>query len=175
MSATPSDGQTFDLLGTAASTRLRVAAGRDGEDFDLSGVASGRVRSTVGRDSFVFSYLGDRSTRLREVVERDGEFFDLLGPWRSTRAFGAKRDGEAFDLLGPWRSTRFRGAYPREGAAFFIGGGGPTPTPTTYLLAAVDTGVGRRYWTSLTLDFASAPTPVGAWDTASLTILGEWT
>lgn len=175
MSATPSDGQVFDLLGTAASTRLRAAAGRDGEEFDLSGVASGRTRPLAVRDGFVFSYLGDRSDRVRNVVHRGGALFDLLGPWRSTRAFGAKRDGVLFDLLGPWRSTRTRVTNRREATTFFIGGGGPAPVPTNYLLAAVDTGVGRRYWSSLTLDFASAPAPVGAWVTSSLTILGEWT
>ena len=100
--------------------------------------------------------------------------FDLLGPWRSTRVFGARRDGVVFDLLGPWRSTRSRIAR-RDATTFFIGGGGgPTPIPTHYILAAVDTGAGRRYWSSLTLDFASAPSPVGAWVPTSLTILGDF-
>jgi len=40
-----------------------------------------------------------------------------------------------------------------------------------YVLGATDTGAGRRYWQSSTIDFASAPTPVGAWDFTSLVLL----
>ena len=147
------DGEVFDLLGTGAGTRVRTVVERDGDVFNWMGVRSGRTRTPISRGGFEFSYLGTRSLRLRSVIRRDGETFDFLGPWRSNRTLGTRRNG----------------------TTFFIGGGGPAPTPTTYLLAAVDTGVGRRYWSSLTLDFASAPMPVGSWISASLTILGEWT
>lgn len=41
----------------------------------------------------------------------------------------------------------------------------------SYLLAAYD-AAGRQYWVSPTVDFASAPAPVGAWIVATLTITG---
>lgn len=45
---------------------------------------------------------------------------------------------------------------------------------TYYALAAYDSS-SRRYWTSTTIDFASAPAPVGSWNTATLTVLSSWT
>ena len=46
--------------------------------------------------------------------------------------------------------------------------------PIFYRLAAIDTGVGRRYWVSQSVDFTDAPIPSGSWDTASLTIMSSW-
>jgi len=48
---------------------------------------------------------------------------------------------------------------------------GAGPVVTNYVLGAVDSGVGRRYWLSSTVDFSSAPAPVGSWDVGSLTII----
>lgn len=42
-----------------------------------------------------------------------------------------------------------------------------------YMLAAYDNS-GRRYWLSFTIDFASAPAPVGAWNVSTLTQISEW-
>ena len=42
-----------------------------------------------------------------------------------------------------------------------------------YQLAAYDAS-GRRYWNSETIDFSMAPTPVGAWITASLTVMASY-
>lgn len=54
-----------------------------------------------------------------------------------------------------------------------FGGSAPVVT-TTYALAAYD-ATSRRYWTSTTIDFASAPPPVGAYQTSTLTVLSSWT
>jgi hypothetical protein len=54
-----------------------------------------------------------------------------------------------------------------------FGSNAPAVT-TTYGLAAYDSA-SRRYWSSTTIDFASAPAPVGAWQTATLTVLSSWT
>jgi hypothetical protein len=45
---------------------------------------------------------------------------------------------------------------------------------TNYRLAAVDTGVGRRVWDSVSIDFSQAPSPVGSWNVNTLTILYSW-
>lgn len=111
----------------------------------------------------------------------DGDYFDLF----SEAGFGTRkqavtpRSGGAtwFPLPEVRSASRFAGVtYPdRLGDAFFQGGGS-TPVPVThyYELAAVDSGVGRRSWNSTTLDFASAPSPVGSWDTGTLTVLSSW-
>lgn len=68
-------------------------------------------------------------------------------------------------------------ATPTTYSATVVGEGGaspPTPTTTYYSLAAYDS-TSRRYWTSTTIDFASAPVPVGAWNVGTLTVLASWT
>jgi len=48
------------------------------------------------------------------------------------------------------------------------------PVVTYYSLAAYDSA-SRQYWTSTTVDFTSAPTPVGSWLSPTLTVLTSWT
>jgi hypothetical protein len=69
-------------------------------------------------------------------------------------------DGGNTSLLGPFRTNN---------TPLGIGG-----NITNYVLGAVDTAVGRRSWISTTVDFASAPAPIGSWDVGSLTILAEY-
>lgn len=149
------DGEVFDLLGSSTSARSVVPSTRDGTTFSFYPVSSERVINTPRRDGYTFDLVGSTQS--------------------SSRAFGAKREGTLFNLADFSFDTRFAIGAKREGQTFFTPGGGPSPVTTYYGLAAVDTGVGRRYWSSLTVDFASAPTPVGTWVPASLTILSEWT
>lgn len=61
------------------------------------------------------------------------------------------------------------------GAQVIYDFGSNAPVVTTiYGLAAYDS-TSRRYWSSTTIDFASAPTPVGAWQTTTLTVISSWT
>lgn len=56
-------------------------------------------------------------------------------------------------------------------SAFFPLGASVDPCGLeTFQLAAYDAS-GRRYWTSMTYSFASAPIPVGAWNVSTLTIM----
>jgi len=51
-----------------------------------------------------------------------------------------------------------------------LGGGGGSVI--YYSLAAFDTSNVRRYWTDTSVSFTNAPTPVGSYVTATLTVLG---
>lgn len=91
-----------------------------------------------------------------------------LGSGASVRVGVAKGgDGYAWPDLYP--SQNIRTGVPKDGN-LYPPASGAAPS-VTYGLGAVDTGVGRRYWQSPTVSFASAPTPVGTWDTASLRVM----
>lgn len=62
------------------------------------------------------------------------------------------------------------GAPATPGAELAFNPYGSPVVVTSYLLGAYDAS-GRRYWVSATYDFASAPAPVGAWITSTLTIM----
>lgn len=108
----------------------------------------------------------------------DGYLFDVAGVWDdATRRRGnTTRLRDSYTYTIDWYDgTRRRIGSPRLRDGF-LGpvGGGPAPVTTYYRLAAVDTGVGRRVWTSTSIDFASAPPPDLAWLTATLTVLSSW-
>jgi hypothetical protein len=81
-------------------------------------------------------------------------------------------NGDFLDLMGHWSASRIL-KKQRNGISFFIGEAAP-PVVVHYELAAVDSGSGRRYWTGTDVSFAAAPSPVGVWDTNSLTVLSYW-
>lgn len=87
----------------------------------------------------------------------------------SARA-GIARGGDEYAWPDLYPSSTTRIGIGKDGNLYPPATGGPV-VPLTYGLAAVDTGVGRRYWQSPTVNFASAPSPIGAWVTPSLTIL----
>ncbi len=87
----------------------------------------------------------------------------------SSASSGIAKDANYLPRLNIYPST-----YVRTGRIKNANLYPPAPPPgvtVIYGLTAVDTSVGRRYWESTTVDFASAPLPVGSWIIGSLTIM----
>jgi hypothetical protein len=101
------------------------------------------------------------------IKELDGYVIDLgTSFFTSTKQFNEVKGLDGFELtLG---SNFYYSLLTKQPGA------GPSPVVIYYRLAAVDTGVGRRSWDSTAINFSQAPSPVGSWNTNTLTILYSW-
>ena len=102
----------------------------------------------------------------------DGFVFDLSPSGGSGKTY-KNEDANLQDLTLNYHTLGKRYLY-QEGFDLFPTGSPTPPVTVYYYLAAIDTGIGRRYWTSFTVDFVSAPSPVGVWDLGSLTVMSSW-
>jgi len=87
----------------------------------------------------------------------------------SAASIGVPKDANYLPKINIYPSTSIRLGRVKNGEQY-----PPAPPPgvtVIYGLTAVDTAVGRRYWESTTVDFASAPAPVGSWVLESLTVM----
>lgn len=86
----------------------------------------------------------------------------------SVRSSIPKNANELYEL-NIYPSNAIRIGRAKDGNLFPVA---PPPGVTIiYGLTAVDTAVGRRYWESTTVDFSSAPPPIGSYILPTLTIM----